>query len=267
MDKPTGYFEFLKKIKSFETPPFDWLQMSMDDSSLNRYVPLYGDHFKHAKSGAYLLDYSEQRYLHFDQTASRTLTGHNSSYLLKGGLEAGLGLWDKNDLEVYDQQILPANLDFLESIPVEEIPKYLFECTYKVKNKDGELKTVLQKSFFLHSTDKKLPTLVCGYLFDITPYKTDNSIAYRIHKNIGNGMYHQVKDELFFPSYEDRFLSKREIEVLQGFSLHYSLQQIADKLHISTHTVKNHLKNIRRKVGCEDNAELYLYARSKGLLG
>jgi DNA-binding CsgD family transcriptional regulator len=267
MNRPAGYFEFLKKIKSFETPPFDWLQMSLDDSSLNRYIPLYGDHFKYAKSGAYLLDYSEQRYLHFDETASRNLTGYNSSYLLKGGLDAGLGLWDKSDLEVYDQQVLPANLDFLASVPIEEIPKYLFECTYKVRNKYGELKTVLQKSFFLHSTDKKLPTLVCGYLFDITPYKTDSSVTYRVHKNIGSGVYHQVKDDLFFPAFADRILSKRETEILQGFSYHYSIQQIANKLHISAHTVKNHLKNIRRKTGCEDSAELYLYARSKGLLG
>lgn len=266
MPTAAGYFDFLRKIKSYDTPSFDWLQRTMDDTSLNRYIPTYGDHFKHARSGAYLLDYSQQKYLHFDEAASRILTGYKSSYLLKGGLEAGLGLWDKNDLEVYDRQVLPANLEFLATIPAKEIPQYLFECTYRVRNKNGEMKTVLQKSFFLHSTDNNLPTLVCGYLSDITNYKTDNSISYRIHKNMGHGIYHEMKDDLFFPAYEDRLLSKRETEVLQGFCYHYSIQQIADKLHISTNTVKNHMKNIKRKLMCEDASELYVYARAKGLL-
>lgn len=266
MQKPTRYFEFLQKIKQEETPSFDWLKNTLDDNSLKQHIPVYGDHFKRAKAGAYLLDYSQQRYLHFDETACRTLTGYRSSYLLKGGLQAGLGLWDKNDLDVYDREVLPANLDFLSSIPVKEIPQYLFECTYRVRNKSGEMKTLLQQSFFLHTTDEKLPTLVCGYLYDLTPYKADNAITYRVHKNLGNGTYHQVKDDIFFPAFEDRILSKRETEVLQGFSYHYSIQQIADKLHISPYTVKNHLKSIRRKINCEDDSQLYLYARSQGLL-
>lgn len=266
MLKTTGYFEFLQKIREVEAPSFDWLKNKLDDNSLKQYIPVYGDHFKHAKAGAYLLDYSQQNYLHFDEAACRNLTGRHSSYLLKGGLQAGLGLWDKNDLDVYDREVLPANLDFLSSIPAKDIPQYLFECTYRVRNKSGEMKTILQKSFFLHSTDKKLPTLVCGYLFDLTPYKTDNAITYRVHKNTGNGIYQQVKDDVFFPVFEDRILSKRETEILQGFSYHYSIQQIADRLHISPYTVKNHLKNIRRKINCDDDAQLYLYARSQGLL-
>lgn len=266
MQKLTGYFEFLQKIRQVESPSFDWLRNTLDDNALKQYIPMYGDHFRHARAGAYLLDYSQQRYLHFDEAACRTLTGYRSNYLLSGGLEAGLGLWDKNDLDVYDREVLPANLDFLSSVPVKEIPQYLFECTYRVRNKSGEIRTVLQKSFFLHSTNKKLPTLVCGYLFDLTSYKTDNAITYRVHKNTGNGIYHQVKDDIFFPAFEDRVLSKRETEILQGFSLHYTIQQIAARLNISPHTVKNHLKNIRRKINCEDNAQLYLYARSQGLL-
>lgn len=267
MSKPTSYFDFLRKVKSHDTPSLDWLKRPLVDTAHNSHIPMYGNHFQYGNPSAYLLDYSRQQYLHFDEAASRSLTGYNSSYLLKGGLEAGLSLWDKADLDVYDQQVLPTNLNFLSSVPINEIPDYLFECTYRVKTKEGDIKTVLQKSFFLHSIDEKLPTLVCGYLFDITPYKTDNSVLYRIHKSVGNGIYHQVKDDLFFPAYEDRILSKRETEVLQGFCYHYSIKQIAEKLHISPYTVKNHLKNIRRKVDCSDDAELYIYARTKGLLG
>lgn len=43
-------------------------------------------------------------------------------------------------------------------------------------------------------------------------------------------------------------LTKREREILILFSKNYTMSRIADQLHISPHTVNNHLANIRNKL-------------------
>lgn len=51
-------------------------------------------------------------------------------------------------------------------------------------------------------------------------------------------------------------LSKREREVLEELLAHLRPPQIAKRLHISPHTVRNHLKSIYAKIGVHSQAEL-----------
>lgn len=55
-------------------------------------------------------------------------------------------------------------------------------------------------------------------------------------------------------------LTDREVEVLQRVARAESNREIADSLHISEHTVKNHIKNILQKLHLKNRVELALYA-------
>lgn len=59
---------------------------------------------------------------------------------------------------------------------------------------------------------------------------------------------------------EDRLLSSREKEVLKQVALGYTNQEIADKLHISKHTVISHRKNLTAKLGIKTVSGLTVYA-------
>lgn len=61
-------------------------------------------------------------------------------------------------------------------------------------------------------------------------------------------------------------LTEREVEITQEISLGLTSKQIADKLHISTHTVQTHRKNIMRKLQVGSVSELILYAIRTGLV-
>ncbi|WP_160151444.1 response regulator transcription factor [Microbulbifer sp. ALW1] len=50
--------------------------------------------------------------------------------------------------------------------------------------------------------------------------------------------------------------SRREKEVLALIAVGATSGDIADRLSISTHTVKNHRKNILRKAGCRNSGQL-----------
>ncbi len=69
------------------------------------------------------------------------------------------------------------------------------------------------------------------------------------------------------PSHEDAWrerydLSNRELEVMRWIKKGLSNQEIAQKLHISQGTVKNHITNVMDKVDLRDRHLLIIYALS-----
>ncbi len=61
-------------------------------------------------------------------------------------------------------------------------------------------------------------------------------------------------------------LSNREKEVLTALVNGLSNKEIADKLHISTHTVISHRKNISHKAGIKSVAGLTIYAITQNII-
>ena len=61
-------------------------------------------------------------------------------------------------------------------------------------------------------------------------------------------------------------LSVREIEVVQLTASGMNARQIADKLHLSHHTVYTHRKNVMKKLALGSVSELTLYAVKTGII-
>lgn len=61
-------------------------------------------------------------------------------------------------------------------------------------------------------------------------------------------------------------LSVREREVLCLIAKGYTNQEIAQKLFISPHTVKNHVSRIYQKIGMDDRTKVALWAVRRGLV-
>ena len=61
-------------------------------------------------------------------------------------------------------------------------------------------------------------------------------------------------------------LTDRELEILRELTSNMTSEEIADKLNISTNTVKRHLQNIMEKTGFESRMDLAMNAKSLGLV-
>ena len=61
-------------------------------------------------------------------------------------------------------------------------------------------------------------------------------------------------------------LSTREIEIVRLVAKGLIAKEIAEKLHLSTHTVYTHRKNIMKKLNLNASSELVLYALNNGLI-
>ena len=61
-------------------------------------------------------------------------------------------------------------------------------------------------------------------------------------------------------------LTTREIQVICDVAMGYSNREIAERLMVSEHTVKNHLSNIFDKLGVFNRVELALFATRNDLV-
>ena len=61
-------------------------------------------------------------------------------------------------------------------------------------------------------------------------------------------------------------LSDREIDILKGIVEDLTEEQIGEKLFISHHTVRTHIKNIYKKLHVHSRASAVRFAMSKGLV-
>lgn len=85
-----------------------------------------------------------------------------------------------------------------------------------------------------------------------------NELLRRIISNLNNPSKKEIE--------ESDLLSKRELEVLEEICNGLTNDEIADKLFISTQTVKGHRSNILSKTNCKNSASLVMYAIKNKLI-
>jgi DNA-binding CsgD family transcriptional regulator len=140
--------------------------------------------------------------------------------------------------------------------------EYVFGIDYRVKRKDGEYIRVLRQTGVYENDNHGNMAYSFGHFTDITELKKDNKMSYFV-----NG---PEKEKLVFPLPEwcdtGITLSNKEIEVVRHLSQGMKSQEIADKLHISRHTVDTHRRNILKKTNFHNTAELIAYAKGHGLV-
>ena len=82
-----------------------------------------------------------------------------------------------------------------------------------------------------------------------------------------NGALNKISDEAETTDKSENYeLSSRETDVLVLVAKGLSSKEIADKLHISVHTVNSHRKNITHKTGIRSVAGLAVYAMIHNLM-
>lgn len=75
----------------------------------------------------------------------------------------------------------------------------------------------------------------------------------------------QIKANKAKETQEEFSLSDREIDILKGIVEDLTEQQIGEKLFISPHTVRTHIKNIYKKLHIHSRASAVRFAITKGL--
>ncbi|MGE5262135.1 MAG: response regulator [Acidobacteriota bacterium] len=89
----------------------------------------------------------------------------------------------------------------------------------------------------------------------------------RLHPDIARKLLDQVAHPPAAPSSATSDLTEREREVVSLVAQGCSNQEIANRLIISSKTVKTHISNILSKLGLEDRTQLAIFALKNGFVG
>lgn len=160
-------------------------------------------------------------------------------------------------------------LDFkLNHIPKEDITKYKTVYLMRFQLKDGTYKTILHQAKALNISDDGKLFQVLSIHTDVTYLnpRIDHKISFISNErpsfyslDTGNGFE-------FIESNFKTMFTKREKEVIIKLSKGNDFNEIAELLFVSPHTINTHKRNILKKSGCKNTAELITKCIQEGII-
>ncbi|MDX1545076.1 MAG: LuxR C-terminal-related transcriptional regulator [Christiangramia sp.] len=166
--------------------------------------------------------------------------------------------------------------DFYTSyLEKDEVLDYKNMFTYRMKDRRGQLRTMLYQAIPLNVLDNGAPEHVLCINTDVSHLKVSStsSVSF-INMNGGKSYFNvEVTEGSFDPKNCERaekdlsaLFSEREIEIIKELAGGLNAQDIASKLNLSPHTVMTHRKNILQKSGCANTTQLVAKCLTGGLI-
>lgn len=172
------------------------------------------------------------------------------------------------DLEVIHLKELAAENFLYKTISQDDIPLYKVAYLMRLQDSKGRYKTILHQANAINvSEEGKIQQAIIVHT-DISHLNApfDHKISFISSKR--PSYYSMIPDtslELLKNSLMN-ILSVREKEIIRKVAEGKSLNEIAELLFLSTHTVNTHKKNILRKSHCKNTSELIARCIREGIL-
>ena len=177
-------------------------------------------------------------------------------------------LMHPEDLDKMHEKELKATYFLFNKIPKEDLLHYKVVYLMRLKHKNGTYKTILHQSKALAiSGNGRIQKVLCIHT-DITYLNVpfDHKISIISQKRPS---YYSIDTETTFNLIENRFkniFSIREKEIIQKISEGKDFNEIAEQLFVSPHTINTHKRNILKKSGCKNTAELITKCIREGII-
>jgi DNA-binding CsgD family transcriptional regulator len=156
----------------------------------------------------------------------------------------------------------------LKKIAPKDIPFYKVTFLMRLRDQNGNYKTILHQAKALHvSDDGKIHRSIIVHT-DVSYLKmpVDHKMSF-----IGNerpSFYTiETRSNLHLIEYDLKSIfSTREKEVISKIALGETSNEIAESMILSIHTVNTHKKNIMKKSGCKNTSELIAKCLMEGVI-
>jgi DNA-binding CsgD family transcriptional regulator len=254
------YLDFLEKARKYPN-----ILSPATDNTIQSFLPKsFNTCFWPALN--YIIDYHTVKYVYL--SPQELFLGYSASFLMDAGPEFFVNKIHPEDFEIINTNIFPGNLDYLSEHRVSPLANILFTMTYRLQNSKGIYRQVGERLCVLSADKDGNPLLAAVSLMDITAVKKDLQVIHTI-ENTGSarsGKSEGLMTRYHCPTDGRTSLSKREIDILKWACDGCSSKLIANKLHLSIHTVNNHRKNMLHKSRCKNITELLNHSIKNGII-
>lgn len=215
----------------------------------------------------YMLDFSAGKFSMITDPLQNYLNPGSEEESLRG-LSFIIKNYQSDHRRIFEEEIFPDRIKFLQSIPSGDHPKYIFSYNFQINNK-GKTIHLLQRNRFLKSDKYRKPLISYGVITNINPFDSNLPVVQMIEKMDSSsleGSPEIVFRKKYYPHNEDRLFTKRESELLHCLICGLSSKEIADKLFISEYTVINHRRNMMLKTESRNVSQLISFAFMHNLI-
>lgn len=175
-------------------------------------------------------------------------------------------LRNSEDLQIFDEQIFPDQMNFLSDHRHEANVEYSFTTNFRIRNINKTWSNVVHRTVYLFNEFYKMPVASLNWITDVTNFKNDSKINHLIEKADGINEKTVVEKRCYFLKNTQEILSKREIDVLKLASTGMGSKEIANQLNISIHTINNHRRNMLERCNCRNILQLLDIAVKNGVI-
>ncbi len=191
------------------------------------------------------------------------LCGYSAEEVLNMGYEFYFKNVPPYDLELLNQ-INEAGFDFYEKLPKEEKKLYSITYDFHLVNKQGKSILINHKLTPLFLTSEgKMWKAMC--LVSISPHKDAGNIC--IHKQGSDEVWALDTNKNVWRKSQKPELTKREMEVLYLHAQGFTINQIGEKLFVSSDTVKYYRRRIFEQLNVKNMTEALSYAVNSKIIG
>lgn len=134
--------------------------------------------------------------------------------------------------------------------------------TFRIKKKEGGYIKILDNSSIIEVDKNNKILYVLSRYTDISFMDHTDNINWNLK---ANNLNKEAFKKLIYRN-EQKYFTKRETEIIQEIANGRSSKEMADKYHISRHTVATHRKQIYYKSNCHNPMELIIFCKGKGII-
>ena len=197
----------------------------------------------------FVVDFSTRGY-HYVSENIKDILGIHPQELMEDGLAKGIKLFSEDHRNIFSVEILQVMFDWFTKLVEQGLDATKSKMTYNINmvNREGYDISTMHIIKPLTLTEQGMPCLAVKYITDISHHKTtvqpDIKLEYRQEDNLYKTLYNKT---FHVPADTSFQLSNREQEIMDLIKKGLSSKEIAEKLHLSLHTVNNHRKNMAKK--------------------
>jgi DNA-binding CsgD family transcriptional regulator len=156
-------------------------------------------------------------------------------------------------------------IQYLQSRPVDERDQIYVIYFYRAHKKNKEMMTIEHQSIPILFDNRKIPYVFTNIFTEINHLGLTNIPQSTLINRANGDIFHINPDSLQLVKHQDDF-SEREKEIIRFLAKGLTSKQIANQLNISYETARTHRKNILRKSGLNNTAQLIGYAITQALI-
>lgn len=217
-----------------------------------------------ADTVVFIVDLKADRIAYVSANSS-TVEGYDPAELMSMRATQYFEMMHPKDAEIVVNRVFVDGMSFTSSNPDLTYEKFKVAYNYRLKQKDGSYKNLMQQFSYISIDENQNPLMIMGTIIDISEIYSQQNIFCKITRLTEKGKWVKVFEHFYSLKHDssEYNISEKEMEIISFVSLGLSSKEIANITHRSIETIHTQRKSILHKTGCKSMAEVIVLAKEQ----